>query len=93
MAKGATIGHTAVKVQDIGGMIALLEDLLGFQVLCLAVLADLLAGNRKLVEEALYRLRRLERSSDAKAPAPGDPESRGSAVPDPSHVSEHVDGA
>ena len=32
MAKDATIGHTAVKVKDIKGMIKLLEDLLGFHV-------------------------------------------------------------
>ena len=32
MSKRATIGHTAVKVKDITGTIALLEDLLGFQV-------------------------------------------------------------
>jgi catechol 2,3-dioxygenase-like lactoylglutathione lyase family enzyme len=32
MSKIATIGHTAVKVKDITGTIALLEDLLGFQV-------------------------------------------------------------
>jgi hypothetical protein len=30
MAKVATIGHTAVKVQDINGMIVLLQDLLDF---------------------------------------------------------------
>jgi catechol 2,3-dioxygenase-like lactoylglutathione lyase family enzyme len=29
----ATIGHTAVKVRDITGMIALLKDLLGFEVI------------------------------------------------------------
>ncbi|MDF1551660.1 MAG: VOC family protein [Deferrisomatales bacterium] len=32
MTEGATIGHTAVKVQDINGMVRLLEDLLGFRV-------------------------------------------------------------
>ena len=33
MAKGATIGHTAVKVRDINGTIKLIEDLLGFNIL------------------------------------------------------------
>ena len=33
MSTRATIGHTAVKVQDITGTIALLEDLLGFTVI------------------------------------------------------------
>ena len=32
MADKATIGHTAVKVKDINGMVELLEDLLGFTV-------------------------------------------------------------
>jgi len=41
-------------------ILAAILAIVGFQVLCLAVLADLLAGNRKLVEETLYRLRRLE---------------------------------
>ncbi len=44
-------------------ILAAILAIVGFQVLCLAVLADLLAGNRKLVEEALYRLRRLEQGS------------------------------
>lgn len=33
MSTVATIGHTAVKVKDINGTIALLEDLLGFRVI------------------------------------------------------------
>ena len=32
MAEKASIGHTAVKVKDINGMIKLLQDLLGFKV-------------------------------------------------------------
>ena len=32
MTEGATIGHTAVKVKNINGMIELLEDLLGFHI-------------------------------------------------------------
>jgi hypothetical protein len=32
MAKNATIGHTAIKVKDISGMIVLLQDLLDFHV-------------------------------------------------------------
>ena len=32
MAQKATIGHTAVRVKDIAGMVPLLEDLLGFRV-------------------------------------------------------------
>jgi catechol 2,3-dioxygenase-like lactoylglutathione lyase family enzyme len=33
MAEGATIGHAAVRVKDIRGMVQLLEDLLGFRVI------------------------------------------------------------
>jgi catechol 2,3-dioxygenase-like lactoylglutathione lyase family enzyme len=33
MSKVATIGHTAVKVKDMAGMIALLQGLLGFRVI------------------------------------------------------------
>ena len=32
MTNSATIGHTAVKVKDISGMISLMEELLGFHV-------------------------------------------------------------
>ena len=32
MIEGAAIGHTAVKVKDINGMVKILEDLLGFHV-------------------------------------------------------------
>ena len=32
MSNVATMGHTAVKVRDVAGMVALLEDLLGFRV-------------------------------------------------------------
>jgi glycosyltransferase involved in cell wall biosynthesis len=34
--------------------------IVGFLLLCVAVLADLLATNRRLLEEALYRIRKLE---------------------------------
>jgi glycosyltransferase involved in cell wall biosynthesis len=72
-------------------ILAAILAIVGFQVLCLAVLADLLAGNRKLVEEALYQLRRLERSAEAKAPATRDMERGGNDAVAPPHVSENVD--
>ena len=34
--------------------------IVGFLLLCVAILADLLATNRRLLEEALYRIRKLE---------------------------------
>lgn len=49
---GAGQGH----VQSL--ILAAILSIVGFQVLCMAVLADLLGGNRKLLEEVLYRLRR-----------------------------------
>lgn len=56
-------------------ILAAILSIVGFQVLCLAVLADLLAGNRKLLEETLYRLRRVEldaAGSGGTISAPGD---------------------
>jgi len=37
----------------------------GFQVLLIGLLADLIAFNRKILEEVLYRLRRLELSGES----------------------------
>lgn len=34
--------------------------IVGFQVLLIGLLADLIAANRRLIEEALYRLKKLE---------------------------------
>jgi len=45
--------------------------ILGFQTFQMGVLADLIASNRKLIEDALYRLRKLELKG------PRDPDSRG----------------
>ena len=34
--------------------------IIGFQIMLIALVADLIAGNRKMLEEALYRIRKLE---------------------------------
>ena len=34
--------------------------IIGFQILLIGLLADLISGNRKILEEVLYRLRRVE---------------------------------
>ena len=34
--------------------------IVGFQILLIGLLADLIGGNRKILEEVLYRLRRVE---------------------------------
>lgn len=41
---------------------------IGFQVLLIGLLADLIAANRRLVEETLYRVKRLELGENAKRP-------------------------
>jgi glycosyltransferase involved in cell wall biosynthesis len=51
-------------------ILSVLLLILGFQTLQMGVLSDLIASNRKLLEDALYRLRKLELK-------PKDPESRG----------------
>ena len=40
--------------------------ILGFMVLVIGLLADLNAGNRKLLEDVLYRVRSLELSSTVR---------------------------
>jgi len=44
-------------------ILAAILSIVGFLLLCVAVLADLLATNRRLLEEALYRIRKLELDS------------------------------
>ena len=39
--------------------------ILGFQTLQWGIMADLIASNRKLIEDLLYRIRRLELSGPA----------------------------
>ena len=54
--------------------------IVGFQVLLIGLLADVISGNRKLLEDLLYRVRSLElrrgtgtrRSDDRRAPAQPD---------------------
>lgn len=46
-------------------ILAAILSIVGFQLLCVALLSDLLAGNRKLLEEMLYRQRKRD-----LAPAP-----------------------
>jgi len=41
-------------------ILAAILSIVGFLLLCVALLADLLATNRRLLEEALYRIRKLE---------------------------------
>jgi len=54
-------------------ILSVLLLILGFQTFQMGVLSDLIASNRKLIEDALYRLRKLELNPRE----PRDPESRG----------------
>ena len=52
-------------------ILAAILSIIGFMLLTVAVLADLLGTNRRLLEEALYRIRKLELD-----PRGGGPETR-----------------
>ena len=58
---GAGSGH----VQSL--ILAAVLLIVGFQVLLIGLLADVLSANRKLTEELLYRVRTLEASGGAEA--------------------------
>ncbi|HEX4447344.1 MAG TPA: glycosyltransferase family 2 protein [Polyangiaceae bacterium] len=60
-------GHTQSLVVGVGGVI------LAFLVALLAMLSDLLAGNRRLLEEVLVRLRRLDADAAGHAAERGVP--------------------
>jgi hypothetical protein len=49
--------------------------IVGFQVCLIGVIADLIGFNRKILEETLYRMRRIELDQD-----PGGAEGTGSTV-------------
>jgi hypothetical protein len=66
-------------------ILAAILSIIGFLLLCVAVLADLLATNRRLLEETLYRVRKLE--LDAGAPAGASDEI---AVHEPAGPDEHA---
>ena len=52
------IGQGAGHVQSV--ILSGVLLIIGFQVLLIGLVADLIAFNRKILEEALYRLRHLE---------------------------------
>lgn len=60
-AHGERVGH----IQSL--ILAAILIIVGFQVLLIGLLADLIANNRQLIEETLYRLRRLEHRDDGAA--------------------------
>jgi glycosyltransferase involved in cell wall biosynthesis len=44
--------------------------IVGFQVIVIGLLADMISGNRKLLEDLLYRVRKLELPREREAPGP-----------------------
>jgi hypothetical protein len=64
MATGQGVGH----VQSL--ILAAILLVVGFQVLLIGLVADLMSSNHKLLEEIVYRLRKLELS--AKSPTKDD---------------------
>jgi hypothetical protein len=52
------IGQGSGKIQSL--ILAAILLIVGFQILLIGLLADLIGFNRKILEEVLYRLRRIE---------------------------------
>jgi len=52
------IGQGGGHVQSV--IVSAILLIVGFQILLIGLLADLISGNRKILEELLYRLRRVE---------------------------------
>ena len=59
---GERVGH----IQSL--ILAAILIIVGFQILLIGLLADLIANNRKLLEETLYRVRKMELSPTDKLP-------------------------
>jgi hypothetical protein len=60
---GNRVGH----VQSL--ILAAILIVVGFQVLLIGLLADLISFNRKIVEEAVYRVRKVEAALEARTSA------------------------
>ena len=60
-------GVAAGNIQSL--ILAAILSIVGFLLLCVAILADLLATNRRLLEETLYRVRKLELDPARQEPA------------------------
>jgi hypothetical protein len=61
-------GQGAGHIQSL--ILATILLIVGVQVLILGLVADLMATNRRLLEDALYRVRRLELDRAAEEPKP-----------------------
>jgi hypothetical protein len=63
------VGHRVGHVQSL--ILAAILIIVGFQVILIGLLADLLSCNRKLLEEALYRVRKMEMGGDPQMKSEG----------------------
>jgi hypothetical protein len=59
-----SVGHRVGHVQSL--ILSAILLIVGFQVLLMGILADLLSCNRKLMEEVSYRVRKLELTNEKK---------------------------
>jgi glycosyltransferase involved in cell wall biosynthesis len=62
-------GHRIGHVQSL--IMAAILIIVGFQILLIGLLADLLSCNRRLLEETIYRVRKLEMSGESRRTAGG----------------------
>ena len=62
-------GQGAGHIQSL--ILATILLIVGVQIFVLGLVADLLATNRRLLEDALYRVRKLELDGTAEEPEPG----------------------
>ena len=65
MAVGQHVGH----IQSL--ILSAILIIVGFQVMLIGVLADLLSCNRKLLEELVYRVRKMEIAGETHAKSEG----------------------
>ena len=64
---GTGINGVGLRITSAGNTVRQLI-IVGFQILLIGLLADLIANNRKLLEETLYRIRKLELDRDGPRP-------------------------
>jgi glycosyltransferase involved in cell wall biosynthesis len=69
-----TLGRGTGHVQSL--ILAAVMSIIGFQTLLIGLLADLISFNRMILEELLYRLRRIEIDKSSQTPPPQDPRDR-----------------
>jgi hypothetical protein len=64
------LGRGAGHIQSL--ILAAVMSIIGFQTLLIGLLADLIGFNRMILEELLFRLRRIELDKSSPPPSPSD---------------------